>query len=264
MLNLHNEAPCNQNFKLQSALLPSSPSIDQLSLALYALSQAPVLTDLTVCGVISPTFFWPEKSRSTDPPFWPHLRHLEVQLNETTPDGKWLYVKDPEDSDDEDMLHQGLTAFSDVESEYSVHSSDSGDSLVADHFDAWHEAYRDGSEPCYRFRKMLNPRRINPMLMAMARAARHMPKVQRLVLCSRRSRQPGLSVSYLAPGQEIGSRWEKGEASWEEEELAHKRWRILSNRASKWTPTKKLEEAWRAMGSTTEEVIIKIDEFSWS
>ena len=92
-MNLHHEAPDNQNHNPASALLPSYPTIDHLSLALHGLSQGANLTHLTLCGdcVISGDLFWPESQRTR--PSWPNMLEFNVQFNMTTPDGGWYFIR---------------------------------------------------------------------------------------------------------------------------------------------------------------------------
>jgi hypothetical protein len=69
-MSIFNHVPRNENFSLQSALLPSSFT-DHLSLALHGLSQLPLLTNLTLRDeiVLSRCIFWPETPLSPDLPF---------------------------------------------------------------------------------------------------------------------------------------------------------------------------------------------------
>ena len=102
-LELHHEAPTNQDDIPRNVLLPSRPT-DHLSISLRKFSCQPFLTHLSLNGpiLISPSLFWPsnrtEPSSSTNLPFWPNLLHLGVYLNIATPSGSWYFVKNPAES----------------------------------------------------------------------------------------------------------------------------------------------------------------------
>lgn len=152
-LNLFNQDPSNYNFIPPSALPLFAPSIDHLSLALYALSQPPNLTNFSLKGdvVLSSCFFWPDSDDdlSTTAPFWPRLESLDICLNITTPSGHWLYVRDPSGSY-EDLVNplnpNELLELEDLEAENdSVHSSDSDNTEVPDVFNERLQEQLDGT-----------------------------------------------------------------------------------------------------------------------
>lgn len=99
-LELHHEAPTNQDDSPRNILLPSCPT-DHLSISLRKFSCQPFLTHVSLNGpvLISPSLFWPcnttEPSSSTNLPFWPTLLHLSVYLNIATPSGSWYFIKNP-------------------------------------------------------------------------------------------------------------------------------------------------------------------------
>lgn len=192
-MTLYSRAPEDRNLKVPSALLPSAPSTDHLSLALHALSLSPNLTHLNLGGnvVLSPCFYWPQ-DLTTSTPYWPHLQYLNVYLNMTTPEGIWRFVRDPEDSDDEDdeddadeddadeedidpltlSDFMGLVGFSSTGVENETPLSDS------EVFQTLNERFKlllDGDKPVQMFRKIIDGKRLTPMLRAMTRATRHMP-----------------------------------------------------------------------------------------
>ncbi|KAI4102253.1 MAG: hypothetical protein L6R37_004503 [Teloschistes peruensis] len=87
--------PPNQYSSPPSALLPSEPSTDHLSHALYALSQSSTLTSLILKPIfISPELYWPANSPST-PPAWHRIQHYHVEFGLSTPDGDWYFIRDP-------------------------------------------------------------------------------------------------------------------------------------------------------------------------
>ena len=227
-----------QSFKVPSALLPSSPSTDHLSLALHTLSQSPLLTHLDLSCAISPCFFWPECPSAADSSFWPSLQHLLVWFGDIAPNGNRLFLKDTNGFDDDETIARSSFAATENEPDDSIHFSDS-----------------DSSESAYVSPQILDPEKINPMLMAMARAAIHMPKIKELSLfCP--SPFGGLAATYLAGGQT--SRF--GLRNWEEEEMEKNRWHIFTDSESKWTLPDELKTACEAVGSPGDEVVIKHDE----
>lgn len=119
----------------------------------------------------------------------------------------------------------------------------------------------------------LNTEETNPMLLAMARAAAHMPRLQWMELNTGNDFYR-LEVTYLAPGQDINSGWKedglmKGAAGqetgsmWLGGDLAKKRWHILISTHTIWDVPDELERAWKSKGSPDDEVVIMIDEGSY-
>lgn len=111
----------------------------------------------------------------------------------TTPEGNRLFVRDPEDFEDEDDNDDGdedeeedkedidpltlsnlmeLVGFSATGAEYETPLSDS------EVFQTLNERFKlllDGNKPVQIFRRIIDGERLTPMVMAMTRAARHMP-----------------------------------------------------------------------------------------
>ncbi len=278
-LNLFNTPPTNHNFNLQSVLSSSSPSADDLSLALHKLSQSPNLTDLTLQGdiVISPSFFWPKHQntrQSTEPdpnpdlelPLWPQLQHLEF-LNVTLPNGDWFYLRDPDDPEDDDEgTDEDAAIAPDLEPDDSVHSSDSDNSEVPEFFNDQLESRLDGSAPGHHFRKVLDADKIQPMLIAMAHAATRMPKIRRLALSLGMESLGGVQVEYLAPGGEPGPGGTQGDEGeeWERANSEKKTWRVFVGQESKWKVPEELVALWKEMGSAhgdDHEVLVRIEEY---
>jgi hypothetical protein len=181
----------------------------------------------------------------------------EIWLNDTTPDGNWLYLPRPGNSEDEGPNFQQLLASSDLNQGSLEFSSDSAGSEAPDRFDEGLENYLDGSQPGHHFRIILDPERINPMLVALARAKQHTPNFQRMALYTGDG-SCGLEVTYLAAGQDIDSLcdedegvralpWNKKRLIAQVADLAKRRWHIL------------LESAWKDMGSPGDEIGIRID-----
>ena len=261
-INLHNLryfklyistcSPRNHHLKLQSALLPSSPSADHLSCALHVLSQLPRLVEFVLRGpaVLSPCIFWPDAIPSENLPFWPNLRYLHLWLSDITADGKWLYLGDANEAHKDESIGPDFLA---------QLAHDSEDSQI---FNEALELQIDGHEPQQFFRKVLDHERIKPMLMGMARAATRMPKLQRMELGTG-AESRGLRVTYLAPGQDVNLRWEEGKVvDWSPEwtlDLLKKRWHILLSPHTNWEVPYELECVWKEMGSLDDEVVILID-----
>ncbi|KAI4117730.1 MAG: hypothetical protein LQ338_007500 [Usnochroma carphineum] len=183
-LGFYHKDPSNQYFSPPSALLPSEPSIDHLSRALHTLSQSVSLTSLTLNPiVISPDLYWP--TNPSKPPVWPNIRHYHVEFDMTTPDGDWYFIRDPSkpveddeganDSDD----HNNAQDESDTDSDTA-----SSDSWRPDTFNERLEARAVGDYPIRAFRTLPSDSHINPLALAMARAAAQMPQLQSMSLTS--------------------------------------------------------------------------------
>ena len=184
-LDFYNAAPSNQSFDLHSALAQFSSSDDHLSLALHKFSQSPALIDFVLEGpiVISPRLFWPSSPQTK--PVWPNLTSFHVTFNLTTPGGEWYFVRDPEnieesdEDEDDDVIEVSSDDSDDDSDDDSVLSYDS---LVPDTFNAKKEARATGDLPVRLFRTKPDSDKIYPLLIAMARAAGQMPKLERMSL----------------------------------------------------------------------------------
>ena len=234
------------------------------------LSQLPRLVEFRLLDhtVFSPCFFWPDAAPSDNLPFWPNLRHLEVWLNDTTPDGEWLYLGDPNEAHNDESIGADVLAQLALEEDEAAHANDSEDSQAPDAFHVGLEHQIDGYEPEQYFRDMLDHKKINPMLMAMARAATCMPKLQRMALYT--GKEPcGMEVTYLAAGQDINSPWKEGKVTeWSPGcgrggDLLKKRWHLLLSPSTDWEVPYELECMWKEMGSRDDEVVILIDRVSY-
>ncbi|OCK72956.1 hypothetical protein K432DRAFT_448044 [Lepidopterella palustris CBS 459.81] len=91
---LSNGAPMNQNFSPPSLLSNGSHSIDVFSRSLRIFSQR--MTSLTItASQLSPELFWPQTEISNTsnvetPPYWPHLKILQIRTEIITASGKWI------------------------------------------------------------------------------------------------------------------------------------------------------------------------------
>ena len=109
----------NQELHHLSALIPSFPTTDHLSLAIHAISQSENLTHLELGAylVISPSLFWPDTQ--TKRPSWPNLVSVNVVFNMNTADGDWYFTRDDsvnvksDDDDDDAAAAESDTSSSD-------------------------------------------------------------------------------------------------------------------------------------------------------
>ncbi|KAL8719186.1 MAG: hypothetical protein Q9225_003787, partial [Loekoesia sp. 1 TL-2023] len=181
-LGFYHEDSTNQYFSPPSALLPSEPSIDHLSRALHTLSQSSSLTSLTLNPiVISPDLYWP--ANPSTPPAWPNIRHYHVEFDMTTPNGHWYFVRDPSKPIEDDEGANDSDVPDDAEDENDTDSDTaSSDSWRPDTFNEKQEARAIGDYPIRMFRTLPSDAYINPLVLAMARAAAQMPQLQSMSL----------------------------------------------------------------------------------
>ncbi|KAL9578752.1 MAG: hypothetical protein Q9212_005524 [Teloschistes hypoglaucus] len=237
-LSFYQEDPSNQYSSPPSALLPSEPSTDHLSRALYGLSQSSTLTSLILSPIIiSPELYWPTNSPST-PPAWPSIQHHHVEFDMSTPDGEWYFVRDPSTpiDDEED--------FSDSDDSGDDDDDTESDSASEDEFYSRPDTYHDhrerravGHYPIRQFRTLPSDAHITPLLIAMARAAAQMPKLQNMSLktSSRDPNGAGFEIHFYGAG--FASRTGKYVVQTAEARL---NWYVGS-----WRPTEEILNIWR-------------------
>lgn len=251
-LKFYNESPMNQSSDLHSALAPFSSSHDDLSLALHKYSQSPILIDFTLEGpiVISPTLFWPSDPPIT--PVWPSITNFHVDFNLNTPNGEWYFIRDPENNDESDEDED------DDEQEESSDDSDddsvlSYDSLVPDTFNARKEARATGDLPARCFRTKPDSEKINPLLVAMARAAGQMPKLERMSLTARLicAEKSYFELDYLAPGVEMLYVEKIGDVK-----KPRLYWHV-----GKWRPDEEVLRLWREGKGVEQEILVSFLEY---
>ncbi|KAL8768215.1 MAG: hypothetical protein Q9194_005769 [Teloschistes cf. exilis] len=238
-LNFYQSDPPNQYSSQPSALLPSEPSTDHLSRALYALSQSSTLTSLILKPiVISPELYWPANSPST-PPAWHRIQHYHVEFDLSTPDGDWYFIRDPSTPIDDD---EGFADSDD--GEYEEDDDTDSDPVSEDEFynrpdiyDEYRERRAVGRYPPWRFRTVPSDIHINPLLLAMARSAAQMPDLQSMTLKTSRIGSYGtrFEIQFFAAG--YASRW--GEKIGETTE-ASLTWYVGS-----WRPAEEILKIWR-------------------
>ncbi|KAL8709697.1 MAG: hypothetical protein Q9220_005637 [cf. Caloplaca sp. 1 TL-2023] len=206
ILNFYYEDPSNQYFTPPSALPPSDPSTDHLSLALSSLSQSSTLTSLTLSSiVISPSLYWPSDP-SAKTPSWPSLRHFAVEFNMTSPTGDWYFIRDPSIPIDEDEDANDTDEEEDVESSDSDSDPDSpalDDPPRPDTYNEKREKRLIGDYPIRTFRTLPSSDLMNPLLLAMAHSAGQMPSLQTMSLTStiRDPDAAGFEVYFHAKGE---------------------------------------------------------------
>ncbi|KAL8932974.1 MAG: hypothetical protein Q9216_006581 [Gyalolechia sp. 2 TL-2023] len=251
-LNSHYNDPMNEYYSPPSTLLPSAPSTDHLSRALHAISLSPNLTSFTLNPiVISSDLFWPLDSPTS--PTWPHLRQCHVEFNLMAPDGTWYFRRDPakpeeEEGDDDERYYDEIDAEQGNDTD-----SDPGsyDSLCWDSFHERQEGRLTGDYPTRSFRTLPSDTHINPLLLAMARAAAHMPQLQSMTLTSTMHdpNGPGFNVYFSAPANPSNYDAEPRDA-----EKARLEWDVGS-----WRPHEEVLDVWRA---GKEDLLIKFIEWN--
>ncbi|KAL9639076.1 MAG: hypothetical protein Q9204_001250 [Flavoplaca sp. TL-2023a] len=243
--------PSNHYFSPPNILLPSESSVDHLSLALHTLSLSQNLTYLSLDPVcISPSIYWP--SGLANPPSWPNLRHHFVEFQMTTPDGRWYFVRDPsapidDDEGEDDSSDPDAPPSTDSD---SVPDTNSEASKIPDTYRERREAVANGEYPVRKFRTLPDETLINPLLMAMARAAGQMPKLQTMALIStmRDRRRKVFCVSYVAKEVESPTEWDPGDV-----ETPRMDWSVGS-----WRPKDVILDVWRK-----EKGVSKIEFVEW-
>lgn len=230
----------NHDFNPPSILLPSAPTTDQLSQTLHTLSQLPTLTFLQLSGpmLLSPSLFWPS-SYPSPPPSWPTLKTLAIDLNIATPTGSWYFDRDPsapidDDSDDEEAASD-TSSDTDDPDPFSPASNDSSPPPDPRHPNRF--ARLVGDKPVRLYRTLPSPTEMPPLLLAMARAAGHMPALERMTLGAQlvgSSEDAVFQVEFLGRGVP-GQFDEAGES--ERERVI---WCV-----GKWRPQEGLEKVWR-------------------
>ena len=120
----------------------------------------------------------------------------------TTPDGRWYFVRDPsapidDDENEGDSPDRDAPPSTDSDSDPDTNSEAS---RIPDTYRERREAVANGDWPVRMFRTLPDETLINPLLMAMARAAGQMPKLQSMGLSStmRDPSGPVFCVSYIA------------------------------------------------------------------
>lgn len=202
--------PDNQDLNAMSALIPSFPTTDHLSLALHAISQSEILTHLDLSGhiVISPSLFWPDTQ--TKQPSWPNLISVKALFSMNTADGDWYFTRDSkvnsESDDDDDDDAESDTSSSDSSRADDITTKQYPDSDTPDIYNDEQVARAIGDVPRRHFRGRADPSKLNPLFEAAANAAAQMPRLERMALKTevKASRTFTFAMTYFAPGERTG------------------------------------------------------------
>ncbi len=240
-LDFHNKPLNNQELNPLSAIMPSFPTTDHLSLAIHAISQSENLTHLDLGNhiVISPSLFWPDTQ--TKQPSWPNLVWVEVQFSMNTADGDWYFTRDDNadvESEDDDDAESDTASF-DGSGADDTTTKQNPDPDTPDTYNEKKVALAIGDEPYREFRSRADPGKLNPLFEAAAQAAAQMPRLQRMTLKTevRAYRRFTFAMTYFAPSERTdggaGSRnvgiprldWVIGQSGYEPEESTLKIWR---------------------------------------
>lgn len=219
-----------------SPAFPVSTDQDSLSVALHHLNQTPSLRTIILGDrdrpiSISPVIFWLDDA---SPPNWPNLQVFSVHLSMVVPDGHWYTIRPPKrprlrssnESSDED---ESSNEESEDDEEDSVIRGEHARSLCDDPlrllddslppdgaflpiYDDYSETEEDilvGNLPIRRTRTKINSERFDPLLLAMAKAAKCMPKIRFLAvggILSRKLETSSISVTYAADANRLSWR----------------------------------------------------------
>lgn len=204
-LDFFNNPPDNQELNALSALMPSFPTTDHLSLAIHAISQSENLTHLDLGDhiVISPSLFWPDIQ--TKQPSWPNLVSVKVVFSMNTADGDWYFTRDDnmnvasDDDGDDDAESDDFEAD-------DTTTKQNPDPDIPDIYNEKKVALAIGEEPYRHFRGRADPGKLNPLFEAAAQAAAQMPRLQRMTLKTevKASRMFTFAMTYFAPGERTG------------------------------------------------------------
>lgn len=241
-LDFFNNPPNNQELDPLSALMPSFPTTDHLSLAIHAISQSENLThlDLGDYMVISPSLFWPDTQ--TKQPSWPNLVSVKVVFSMNTADGGWYFTRDDNvnvESENDDDDAESDTSSSDGSEADDTTTKQNPHPDTPDTYNEKKVALAIGEEPYRHFRGRADPGKLNPLFEAAAQAAAQMPQLERMTLKTevRASRMFTFAMTYFAPSERTcrgaGSRnvdmprldWVIGPSRYEPEESILEIWR---------------------------------------
>lgn len=133
-----------------------------MNLAFHNLIQDAFVSKATLVieHVISPEFFWPYGNFNAVPtnlPFWPNLKEMRLICSPVTPGGDWYFMGDPNIASHAEFVGQNISP---AQSQIAHSSGVSGNV----------------------FRSIPNPGKMNPLLIAMARAVRFAPSVREMQL----------------------------------------------------------------------------------
>ena len=146
--------------------------MDSLGAALRVLALRTNITQLIITDsfLVSSSLFWPKSAGEAHTLSWPSLEQFTVEMCAFNPDGDWYFVEDPENG-----------WLSDVSSDEEESDEQSDDGGFHD-FGEGDESDSDTDTSPRRFRSIPDAKSINPLLLAMARAASCMPSIREFSL----------------------------------------------------------------------------------
>ncbi|KAK2865321.1 hypothetical protein FQN49_003694 [Arthroderma sp. PD_2] len=140
--------------------VPSSSRVDPMNLAMHEFIQRTDVSEfnLSCRHVISPGLFWPydDTLGPIPTPLWPNLKEVQIFPVAYTPDGNWYFMGDPNIASHSEFI--GANRDNDTQ---ELHDTDDTDNI---------------------FRSIPIPERMNPLLIAMARAVRFAPSLEQVDL----------------------------------------------------------------------------------
>ena len=210
----------------------SSPS-DPLSISLHSLIKRSKPTRVTLgCTVISPELFWPLETGTVllrkDPNFWSKLKYIDVTMGPYTPRGEWYFLPDPRVSIS------------------PTNGDEQQDTAPAATFTAQNT-----------FRTVPNPMQINPLLMAMARAAFTAPELERMILsCRRKLRPRNEGVNRMNTNQTFTIDYGvKGHSEYEGDPPIERTRLLVETGHSNWRLDQEVERCWRDVLGDDGEIV---------
>ena len=179
---------------------------------------------------------------STKPP-WPTLKYLMIIASIQSPNGQFYYTGNPAETTQSHNDYNWLETESDTESE-------SGSGYVLEVPALVHEKrekVRNGEEPQHAWRKDPDPEVLNPLMLAMARAVRHMPALRRLSLRMGENLRElrGIVVECLGAGEQLLSPPIRSERVEEASQTHLRRWKVWVGVETRWQPTPDIEALWK-------------------
>jgi hypothetical protein len=214
-INFDHESPSDQRSTVPS-IVPEGYTYDPFSSSIRTFSQC--LTTLTLSAHVDPTLFWPS-DENVIPPFWPHLKSLDITFDMVAPSGKWYFTGPTPVYQSEDDPVRGIIA-----------SIDTRELSWAD--------FRHHPD----FRQHPDSESFDPFLGALAKAVAHMLVLEFFMLTSDLGGKTGsLHISYHAPGQR---------AEWGDEEPDDNEHRRIyyACETGVWVPELKTSEGLKSAG----------------
>ncbi|KAL9021107.1 MAG: hypothetical protein Q9185_001646 [Variospora sp. 1 TL-2023] len=172
------------------------------------------------------------------------MRQHHVDFEMTAPDGAWYFVRDPSkpEGDDEEGVNDSDDSDDEPDTESDTYSDsdsffDSSSVFRPDTFNERREERAAGNYPSRCFRTLPSDTLINPLLLAMARSAACMPKLEEMSLTST-MRDPdgaGFEVRFYAVGHVRHDDLEPGDS-----DQARLDWSVGA-----WRPNDEVLDVWR-------------------